>query len=229
MSEVRIIAKDPPIDISVPLGDGVPTLTGAGLGGWKSVEVIDDEALTVWEGQTNPGQDIPLMLDGWGLHPKSVQQDFDTLLKLSLVRPNSSPPSPPPFQVWGPVHFPGRWWVLPENGIELSTDEDEVGFLSNGDLYRQALTLHMVAFNHDVFGRKKKRPPNSGIGDQSKGPAIGPPVPLTHTTTQGETFSSVAADHFNGQWWQWAELAEKNPSLPRSPFMKLPPNRVLVL
>jgi|GEM_PF-2440031 len=228
MSEVRIISKNPDIDITVPMGDGVATLPGTGLGGWKSVERIEDVALSDWEGQAQLTQDVPLMLDGWGIHPQSVQRQLDTILKLG--RDTTGDESVPPvFQVWGPVHFPGKWWVLPEEGIELSTNEDEVMRGGDGTLYRQALTLHLLEYTHDIFGSKKKRPPNKGFGDQKRGPGIGPPVPLTHTTSANETFSSIAKDVFNGEWKRWSEIADKNPVFPRSPFLKLPPNRTLVL
>lgn len=227
MSEVRIIAKNPPIDITVPMGDGAATPTG-GLGGWKTVERTEDVDLSVWEGQANLAQDVPIMLDGWGIHPRSIQPELDTIYRLGLPSPNSAPPSPPVFQVWGPVRFPGKWWVLPESGIELSTDEDEVILDRDGTPYRQALTLHMVAYSHDVFGKKRRPGSNKGRGDQSKGPAIGKAVPLTHTTGKNETFGSIATDLY-GEWLHWQEIAVKNPGYPHTPFEQLPPSRTLVL
>lgn len=223
--KVHIVCRNPAIDVHVLMGDGAANLPGAGLGGWTSTSVIDDEALSTWEGQTQLAQDLPLMLDGWGMDPKPVQGALNTLMKLALPRPNSPVPSPPVFQVFGPVHFPGRSWVLPEGGIELSTDEDEVMRDGNGTLLRQALTLHMVAYNRN--SGKKPKPKRVPIGDPAK--TGGTAFPGNHyVTRKGDTLQSVATDIY-GEWQAWKTIAEKNPNLPKNPATPLPLGIGLVL
>lgn len=217
MREVRIIADGPKIDISVPMGDGPATITG-GLGGWQSVERIDDLALTTWEGQEPLTQDVPLLLDGWDRHPQSVERELTTLLKLARDFTSDEREPPPVFKVFGPIFFEGKNWVLPEGGIELGT-EDTIR-LEDGTLVRQSLVLHLLEFvNSDVIKRRKK----GGIGRKP-----GSAKPLSYDTVEGDTFLKIANKVY-GEWERWLEIANKNPQYVHQPFIPLPTGRTLKL
>jgi hypothetical protein len=224
MSEVRIVAPSRSIDITVPIGEGAATLPGQGLGGWVSVDRIEDVALSSWEGQTQLAQDVPIMLDGWGIHPQSVQRELDTILSLGRIGADGSPP--PLFRVFGPVKYPGKFWVLPESGIELSAAEDDVITDDDGTVFRQALILHLQEYNHDAVGRKPKSKPHGQA--HGGGGAVGKTQALTFTTRKDETFLRIATDLY-GNWLRWEEIAKKNPKYVYSPFTKVPAGRTLNL
>jgi phage tail protein X len=213
VKEVRIIAKSRSIDITVQMGDGAAVITG-GLGGWKSVERLDDIAFSSWEGQEPLTQDVPILLDGWGRNPESVERQMNTIFKLG--RDFSGPRSAPPvFTVWGPIFFEGKNWVLGDGGIELGTAdtirEDD------GTLVRQSLVLHLMEYvnpnqvkrnkHHDVKGAEEVTPEHQrGEPGKTGGTAF---PGNTYTTQQGDTLVSIAAKLY-GNWEAWKALGAKN-------------------
>jgi nucleoid-associated protein YgaU len=199
MREVRILAPSAGVDVTVPMGEGVATLTG-GLGGWQTVERQDDVAVTDWVGQAPLAQDVPLMLDG-GRRRRSVERELAALLKLGR------PPGqrvPPIFKVFGPVHFSGNEWVLPDGGIELSTDEDECCRRNDGELYRQALTLHLLEYvKPDTIRIRGKKNAHGQIADAEV-------VGGTHTVrSDARTLAKIAAKVY-GDWRRWQDIGRVN-------------------
>lgn len=197
-ARLRIVAKDPRIDIWVDMGDGPATITG-GLGGWRTVERVDDIALTDWAGQGPLTQDVPVMLDGFA-KSEPVEQELKTLFKLGRdVTGNES--TPPVFEIAGPIHFPEAHWVLPEGGIEL--DDASTIRADNGLLLRQALTLHLLEFvdpDEVKLRRKRRHKQRMGISDNQA---------LTDTTHPGDTLAKIAHRE-KGSWEKWKEIGQRN-------------------
>lgn len=230
MQEVRIIAKSRGIDITVQAGDGTAVITG-GLGGWKTVERLDDIAFSSWEGQEPLTQDVPILLDGWGRNPQSVERELNTIFKLGrdLNGPRSAPPV---FTIYGPVYYPGKNWVLGDGGIELGTDdtirEDD------GTIVRQSLVLHLTEFvnpnqikrnkHHDVKEAEEVLPEHQR-GEPAKTGGTAFPG-KTYTSQQGETLVSIAAKLF-GNWEAWKSLGAKNGL--KNANAKLKPGTVLLM
>lgn len=216
MREVRIIAQSSAIDITVPMGDGPATIT-AGLGGWQSIDRVDDLALTDWSGQAPLEQDVPLILDGFTTGD-SVERELTTLFKLARDF-SGEKTAPPVFKVFGPVFFEGKSWVLPEGGLELDTASTIRR--DDGELLRQALTLHLLEFvKPDVLKERKK---HKGIGRRP-----GPGIPVAYSTRQGDTFEKIAGRIY-GDPSRWREIAKKNPKYPLNPWLSIPAGRTLNL
>jgi nucleoid-associated protein YgaU len=229
LQEVRIVAKSPRIDIIVPMGDGPAVVTG-GLGGWQAVERIDDIAFTTWEGQEPLTQDLPLLLDGNGRTPRSVQAELNTLLQLGRSFNHKERSAPPVFKVWGPMQFgEGKNWVLGDGGIELGTDD--TWRLDDGTLIRQSLVLHLIEFVNPQVIRRKGSKIALGPGKVVPGGGASLLFPNevvggTYTTKVGDTLSSIAAKLYDG-WEAWEPIARKNDLT--DPNRKLPVGTKLIL
>lgn len=223
MKQVRIISKDPDIDITVDMGNGPATLVG-GLGGWEVIQRVNDLSATVWNGQEPLMQDIPVLLDGWEKE-RSVERELNTLFKLSRDFDNKDREAPPVFKVFGPIHYEGKNWVLPEGGIELNT-EDAIR-LQDGTLVRQPLTLHLLEYVKPEVIRRRRKPKKHGklkggvrdVNPKTKGG--GRPV-----TKDGDTLQKVAARHL-GDWKRWPELARTSGI--KDPFEPLAGGRDLLI
>lgn len=214
MQEVRIVAKSRKIDITVPVGDGPAIITG-GLGGWRTVERLGDIAFSTWEGQEPLGQDVPILLDGAGRSPRSVERPLNAILKLGRDGIDGQGNPPPVFRMWGPIFFPGRNWVLGDGGIELGTDD--TWRLDDGTLIRQSLVLHCTEYLDPGAPRRSKRRnlgeaeetlPEHQRGEPAKTGGTAFPG-KSYTTSAGETLVSIAAKLY-GNWEAWKALAAKN-------------------
>lgn len=221
MRECRLIAQDPQIDITIPMGDGPAIITG-GLGGWQPVEVLDDIAATAWTGQSLLTMDVPLLLDGFGTND-SVERAWNTIRKLGRD-PNGTENVPPVFRVFGPFDYgEGKAWVLPESGIE--PDTESVIRRDDGTLLRQAFTLHLLEYRRPNTLRKRKKKRKSSTAASRDG---GTTFPGTrYVTKQGDTLQKIAAALF-GDWKQWKaigdlnHLSDPNKVLPVGETLKLP-------
>lgn len=213
MKPIRIVAKDPEIDITVPMGDGPAYPTG-GLGGYEVVDRQDDVGMTDWSGQTPLTEEVPLLLNGYE-RDDSVEREWNTIKKLG--RDPNGERKPPVFRVWGPLDAPeGKAWVLPDNGIEVNSDSI---LKRNGDgtLLRIEFTLHLLEYiRPDVVGRPRKKL-RAGISRHTA---------LTYTTQAGDTLAVIAARLF-GDWRRWKEIGEKNGI--SDPNRRLPAGKVLAL
>lgn len=211
MKECRITAKNPEIDITIPMGDG-PAYSTGGLGGWSTVQRQDNISVTDWAGQEPLTQDVPLLLDGFAEH-LSMEREWNTVKKLGRD-PNGDERKPPVFKVFGPVEYPGKSWVLPEGGIE----PNPASFLKrdDGELLRVEFTLHLLEYiRPDTLGQKRRR--RTGISQN---------VALTYTTRKGDTLISIAAEVL-GNWQRWRDIGALNGI--SDPHRELPAKRVLRL
>ena len=217
MKPVRIVAQNPDIDITIPMGDGPAHPTG-GLGGWKPVAVLDDIEGVDWEGQPGLTEDVPLLLNGLERN-ESVQREWNTVKKLGRD-PNGDETKPPVFRVWGPVEYPGKAWVLPVNGIEVN--EEEI-FKRDGDgeLLRIEFTLHLLEYLSPE--EIKERQGKKGKGPQ-RGLAPNVAVGGTYTTQAWDTLKKIAAKLYRDPD-RWKELGEKNGL--HDPNRVLPAGKVL--
>jgi LysM repeat protein len=212
MKPIRIIAKDPGIDIEIPMGDG-PAIPTGGFGSWIAIPRQDDVAVTDWEGQEPLTEAVPLLLDGYA-KGDSVQREWNTVKKLGRD-PNGDERRPPVFKVYGPIDAPeGKSWVLPDGGITPNTAS--IIKSNDGDLLRIEFTLSLLEYvRPDTIRRRTKA--RRGIG---KGQA------LTYTTRAGDTLESIAA-RVLGDRKLWKALGKKNGL--HDPLRSLPANRTLNL
>lgn len=211
MKPVRIVAKNPPIDIEIPMGNGPAYPTG-GFGGWVPVDVQDDVSVTDWEGQAPLTEDVPLLLNGYETG-ESVQREWNTVKKLGRD-PNGEETRPPVFVVHGPVDHPGKAWVLGEGGIEVNPAS--IFTRSDGDYLRIEFTLHLLEYGRpDVIRRRGANRARVGVGQ-----------PRTYTTRKGDTLISIAVAIY-GNWKRAKEIGDKNGI--HDPNRVLPANRILNL
>jgi len=213
MKPVRIVAKDPAIDITIPMGDG-PAIPTGGLGGWVPVELQDDVDAVDWEGQRGLGEDVPLLLNGLE-QDDPVDREWNTVKKLGRD-PNGDERKPPVFRVWGPLDAPeGKAWVLPDNGIEVLEMSKRKG---DGALLRVEFVLHLLEYTApEVIKARRRKKGKAGL---SQNVAVGG----TYTTKAGDSLISIAARLFN-DWKRWKGLGEANGI--SDPNRKLPAGRVL--
>lgn len=220
MKPVRIIAKNPEIDISVPMGDGPAYPTG-GLGGWVPVPLVDDVAGVDWEGQAGLTEDVPLLLNGYE-KDDPVDREWNTIKKLGRG-PNGDQRRPPVFTVYGPTDSPdGKAWVLGADGITVNPDTI-LKRNGSGELLRIEFVLHLLEYiSPEVIKdrrRKKRAMQRSGVADNV---AVGG----TYTTKKGDTLQSIAAELLN-DWRRWEEIGAKNGL--SDPTRKLPAGKRLKL
>ncbi len=208
---LHIVAKEARLDFWVDMGDGPATLTG-GIGGWQTVDVVDDVDLTDWVGQGPLTQDIPIMLDGYP--DESVERDLKNIFKLG----RDTEGRPPVFEIDGPIFFAEAHWVLPENGVTL--DSESTIRSDKGVLLRQALTLSVLEYvppDQVHLRKKKKHKDRFGIADNRA---------LTVVTRPQDTLAKIAAREF-GDWQLWRRLEDKNDI--HDPNRVLPAGRVIRL
>jgi phage tail protein X len=233
---VRIVSSE--IDITVPLGDGSPVVT-AGLGGWQTVDRVDNVSLTDWTGQPPLQQSIPILLDGYGgslpdgspREDQSVEQEWNTIKKLARD-PNGDEHVPPVFRVEGPIEYSGKAWVLPDNGIVI----DPVTIIRGDDkemtLYRIGFVLNLLEYvppDNVKLRKRSKFRRNADIGGLGQpGRSGGTPFPgQTYETRKGDTLQSIAHNLY-GTWKAAKEIGKLNGiadtlrKLPAGKELKLP-------
>jgi hypothetical protein len=216
VKQVRIVARDPDIDISVPMGNESAKPVG-GLGGWKEVERQDDLSVSDWDGQPLLREDVALLLDEYP--GGSVQREWNTIKKLGRD-PNGDEKVPPVFRVYGPLDYSGKAFVLPEDGIEILDGEIKPIKRHDGDWQRIEFILHLMEYRRpDTIQVRRKKKSRSRMG-------VGPGHPLTYTTVAGDTLVKIAAKVF-GDWKRWKEIGDKNGIA--DPHRVLPAGRGLAL
>ncbi len=218
MKPVRIIATDPAIDITIPMGDG-PAYPVGGFGGWVTVPLQDGIEAVDWEGQEPLREDVPLLLNGLE-DDEPVDRQWNTVKKLGRD-PNGDERKPPVFRVWGPLDAPeGKSWVLPAGGIEVIPDEI-VKRNGDGALLRIEFVLHLVEYiAPEVIKNRARRKKKIGVSEArlAKG--------STYKVKKGDTLKTIAADLL-GDADKWREIGRKNGLT--DPNRVLPTGKVLKL
>jgi len=224
MKEIHIIAKDPDIDLKIPMGDGPAIITG-GLGGWQTIDRQDDIAATDWVGQGPLTQDVPLLLDGYA-EGDSVERAMNTVFKLGRdARGNEN--VPPVFTIDGPIYFSDSHWVLPDGSIDL--DPASVIRRDDGELLRQAFTLHLLEYvkPDQVKLRGKKKTPKHQRGEPGKTGGTAFPGKSYTVSKGGQSLHEIAAILYGdpGEWkaiGRANDIADPNRKLPAGKVLKLP-------
>lgn len=201
MKPVRIIARNPEIDITVPMGDGSAYPTG-GLGGWVPVPLVDDIAAVDWEGQDGLTEDVPLLLNGLE-RDDPVDREWNTIKKLGRD-PNGDERRPPVFKVYGPVEYPGKAWVLGADGITVNPDEI-IKRNGSGELLRIEFVLHLMEYTAPEVIKDRRRKKHKKVARVGANVAVGG----TYTTQKGDTLAKIAARLLN-DWKRWDEIGNKN-------------------
>lgn len=212
--KVRIIARKPRIDITVPMGDGPATPSG-GFAGWSEIARPDDVAMTDWTGSSPLRQSLPLLLDRYR-DGRSVERRVRTLMKLGRDAYGDEA-VPPVFRVFGPVHFSGKHWVCED----IAFDTANVIRSRSGFLMRQPLTLSLMEYVPPgvVKIRKRRKRDNDRVND---------PIRFTvgnYITREGDTLQKIAAREL-GKASRWREIAKLNPGT-NDPNRELEPGRAL--
>lgn len=225
MKPIHFRADDPPIDIEVPVGNLGAQLVG-GLGGYQEVERQDDVSLTDWSGQEALKQDISILLDGYA-KGDSVERELNTILKLG--RDPNGERVPPVFKVFGPVYLPGKSWVLPPDGIDLTGGEIEtIRRRGDGELLRQEVILHLLEFipPEQLRLRKRKKTLKHQRGEPARSGGTAFPGKSYTVQSGGETLIEISTKLY-GTWKEWKAIGERNGIA--DPHRKLPAGKVLKL
>jgi hypothetical protein len=219
-AQIRFVASDPKIDLSVDIGNLIPTPV-AGLGGYEEIERQDDVNATNWTGQDAYREDISILFDGYD-DGNPVDRQINTLLK--LARDPNGERVPPIFKVFGPVRYPGKSWVLPVGGLDFEGGEiAPITRKGGAETLRQEVIVHLLEWN--PLGHKKKRTPKHQRGEPGKTGGTAYPG-HSYTVQKGDTLHSIAARLY-GDASEWEALGAKNDI--KDPSKKLKPGLLLKL
>lgn len=209
---LTITCRNPPLQMSIRMGDGPATPT-AGVAGWEEIQRIEDRAMTSRVGLPAFQQDVPIMLDGW-IEGKSVEPRLRKLLSLKHSV----------FVAEGPIFESGSKFVF--------GDEPEYGEMirrTDGTLVRVRLTLKLMKFvRPDLAGHERKHKAKSErgrIGNPAK--SGGTPFPgFRYTCSAGDTLVKIAVKCY-GDRSRWKEIGKLNHIT--DPHRKLDAGKVLKL
>jgi hypothetical protein len=146
---VRVSSTDPPVSLTVRLGDGRPDVS-AGYGGWSEVARPRRRPLSVWVGSPGLRMTVPILLDGFRAH-RSVERDIANLERLAL--PTAADGAPPRVRLvarGGAVPHTDRVWV-----VDSLTFGDGAIMNAAGDRTRQPVTLALLEYIADVRVNEK--------------------------------------------------------------------------
>lgn len=189
-------------------GNTVPKLTG-GWGGWEIRERRRRRAATSWTGREPLQMDLPILFDGWGIFPESVDADVQTL---RLMATGDNFQEPPTVFIDGFTPAAGVKWVI--NNFEWGDDVKWTRDPQTGiDIrVRQDVIVQLVQF---VEEDTVKVVPTAG-------------VPGIWITQDGDTLRKISKTTYgNGKYWQ--QIAKANPGITRDPDAPLPPKLRLIL
>ena len=144
MGWVRVSSTDPPVSLTIRLGDARPDVT-AGYGGWAEVARPRRRPLTVWTGSPGLRMNLPILLDGF-VAGRSVERDIANLERLSL--PTAADGAPPRVRLaaqGGAVPHTDRVWV-----VDSLTFADGAIMNHAGNRTRQPATLSLLEYIADV-------------------------------------------------------------------------------
>jgi hypothetical protein len=146
---VRVVSSDPPVSLTVRLGDGRPNVD-AGYGGWSEVARPRRRPLSIWVGSPGLRMTLPVVLDGFRAG-RSVERQISRLESLSL--PTASDGAPPRIRLvarGGAVPHTDRVWV-----VDSLTFADGAIMNAAGDRTRQPVTVALLEYIADVRVNEK--------------------------------------------------------------------------
>jgi hypothetical protein len=191
---VQLLCDDPPLNISVLLGEGAPRYTG-GFGGWDTTDRPQQVAMTTWNGSDPLALELPVVLDGFSA---GASQE-DALRALYAVARGDDQSPPGVVQVAGLVLAADRWVI---SGLDVS----DAILADDGSHLRAAITLTLTEFVPPTFVQLRRG-------------ALAPAKGKTKVVTvkHGDTPAKVA--HRNH--CQWTVLRQLNPAVVRKANQKL--------
>jgi hypothetical protein len=217
---VRVSSSDPPVSLTVRLGDGRPDVT-AGYGGWAEVARPRRRPLTVWTGSPGLRMTLPILLDGF-LDGRSVERDIANLEKLSL--PTAADGAPPRIRLvarGGAVPHQDRVWI-----VDSLAFADGAIMNKAGDRTRQPATLSLLEYIADVRVNEKSSTtqarnaaarakskagaaPKRVIAGKGKAKSSHKRDASSSTFGDGEDLLTIAAREL-GDADRWVEIAQLN-------------------
>jgi LysM repeat protein len=189
------------LSVTVLRGDGPPTITD-GIGGWQLIPRRRRRALTSWTGRNPLAMDIPVLFDGNGESPFSIDPDVEVLRQMAV---GDNFIEPPTVQVIGVLPARGVVWVI--NAIEFGTDN--VLYIqdpSSGDdiRVRQDATVSLIQHvQEDVVTVANSNP-----------------LPSQWKVQPGDTLRSIAKQVY-GNGDKWTLISDANSGVVRSPTADL--------
>ncbi|HVQ60375.1 MAG TPA: LysM domain-containing protein [Solirubrobacterales bacterium] len=199
--QLRLICKNPKVDVTVNMGDGPSTPT-AGFSGWEVVDRVRRKGMTSRTGVEPFQQDVPIFLDGFSEN-RSVERPLEQILSLGEESAI--------FHAYGPIDRDGELFIF---GADPEFSERRKA--NDGTTVRARLTLKLMEYvPGNVAGRSRR-------GKE----AIGEAVALTYTTVAGDTLTKIAHALYH-DWTRWREIGRKNGIT--DPHRLLPPGRELKL
>lgn len=170
---IRLIG--PGVDLSLPLDNDFPDLTG-GFANIEDVNRADKRPITHFTGLTTSRMTVPVLLDG-------LADDVDQQPLLSQVIALAAPSGDPvTLTASGPIPLSGRqWWI---DDLALGDLERNAAAV----LVRQALVLTLVEPELGQALPKAVAPAKPGSGAAGGGGAS----KKTYTTKKGDTLIKIA-------------------------------------
>jgi|KBSMisStandDraft_5_1062788.scaffolds.fasta_scaffold108590_2 hypothetical protein len=178
--------------VTVLRGQNPPVITD-GVGGWEIIPRRRRKAMTSWTGRNPIAMDLPLLFDGGGQIPVSVDGDINTLRQMAVGDNFTEPPT---VKLTGALPAPGVTWVINdlEWGSDVSYERDP---LTNTDMRtRQDVVVKLLQY---VQEDQVKVIPTAG-------------VPGIWITEKGQTLRSIAKEVY-GDASMWTLIRDANPGV----------------
>ena len=216
---VRISSVDPPITLTVRLGEERPDIT-SGYGGWDAVARPRRKPISFWQARPELRMMLSLLFDEW-TSGHSIERALQQLERMAT--PTSADGEPPQVRVaarGGHVPYQTRTWVI----ANLTWGDALMN--ADGNRVRQAVSVELMEFVEDVYladrsaanrQRNKRKAAKTKSGAKVKRVSVKrstkPKITTrTRTTTasyDGEDLATIAALEL-GDAERWREIAELN-------------------
>lgn len=187
--------------LTAELGDGVPTVTGAG--GWNLVPREKQTSITEWQGYDPLSMDIPIVFDGF-LDDTSIEQSIKSLYWL-MRQPQGPRHEPAVLSLSGPIPYTELRWVI--NNIQPVTGGDAELRRSDGNRVRFTATVTLVQYvagntvtSHKPSPAKRHKGTTSRKGGTTR--------VRYYTVRSGDTLPKIASRllHSSNKWHDIAKL-----------------------
>lgn len=205
---LRILPAQYGTELRVKMGDGPAKLIGPV--GWTAKHRQGQVGLASWNGMEPVQQEVPILIDRFG-ERRGVEFEVDHLRQIAGVgRKNFDGWAPTAVRVRGPIHFPGKRWVITE------IDETEVIRLPRnlgGNITRYQATLKLMEYIHPDQIRLRRR-------------RTGRRVPFFYTVRQGDTLARIAQRVYRDRS-KWRRIGNAQSPKIRDPRKRLRAGRKL--